>query len=132
MRRVAPLALLALLAACSVAPPSTVQGMQMFGVWKVFVFAGIAVYAIVSALILWSSLAYLRRDPDIKQARSTVYKNLKLELTWTIIPVLIVIGLFVKTYIVEAQVETIKSNPQQVVNVVAYRWSWRFTYPRYK
>src|SRR5579872_3866719 len=131
MRRVAPLALLTFLAACSVAPPGTVQGMQMLDVWKIFVFAGIAVYAIVSGLILWSSLAYLRRDPGIKQAKSTVYKNVKLELTWTVIPVLIVAGLFVKTYIVEAQVETIKSNPDQIVDVVGYRWSWRFTYPRY-
>lgn len=130
MRRVAPLALLAFLAACSVAPPDTAQGMEMFSVWKVFVYAGIAVYAIVAALIVWSAIAYRRRDPNVRQARSTVYKNNKLEITWTVIPVLIVIGLFVKTYIVEAKVEAVRKNPTQVVNVVGYRWSWRFTYPQ--
>lgn len=130
MRRVAPLALLAFLAACSVAPPDTAQGMEMLSVWKVLVYAGIAVYAIVGALILWSALAYRRRDPTIRQARSTVYKNIKLELTWTIIPILIVIGLFVKTYIVEAKIETVQQHPAQIVDVVGYRWSWRFTYPR--
>jgi cytochrome c oxidase subunit 2 len=130
MRRVAPLALLASLAACSVAPPDTVQGMEMFDVWKVFVVAGIAVYAIVSALIVWPAIAHRRRDPTIRQARSTVHKNDKLEITWTVIPVLIVIGLFIKTYLVEAKVEAVQKNPAQVVNVVGYRWSWRFTYPR--
>lgn len=131
MRRVAPLALLAFLAACSVAPPDTAQGMEMFDVWKVFVYAGIAVYAIVGALILWPALAYRRRDPGVRQARSTVHKNNKLEITWTVIPVLIVVGLFVKTYIVEAKVEAVQLNPSQIVNVTGFRWSWRFAYPRY-
>ena len=131
MGRLWPLGLLVVLTACSVAPPDTAQGMQMFGVWKVFVVAGIVVYAIVGTLILWSALAYRRRDPSIRQARSTVHNNTGLEITWTVIPILIVIGLFVKTYIVEAQVESIKAHPAQVVDVVAYQWSWRFTYPRY-
>lgn len=130
MRRVAPLTLLTFLAACSVAPPDTAQGMDMLSVWKVFVYAGIAVYAIVGALILWPVIAYRRKDPSIRQARSTVHKNNKLEITWTVIPVLIVIGLFIKTYIVEAKVEAVRQRPAQIVNVVGYRWSWRFTYPQ--
>ncbi len=104
--------------------------MDMLGDWKVFVFAGIAVYAIVAGLIVWSAVAYRCRDPSIRQSRSTVHENAKLEITWTVIPILIVIGLFIKTYIVEAKVEAVKPHPAQIVDVVGYRWSWRFTYPR--
>jgi cytochrome c oxidase subunit 2 len=128
MWRVAPLSLLFFLAACSLEPPGTVQGVEMLSVWTVFVYAGIAVYAIVSGLILWSAFAYRRRDPSIKQA-ATFHSNIPLEIAWTLIPVLIVTGLFIKTYIIEKKVEAIAASPRQVVNVVGYRWSWQFTYP---
>src|SRR5581483_4120743 len=112
------------------APPGTAQGMDLLSVWQLFVYAGIAVYAIVAALIIWSAFAYRRRDPSIVQARETKHKNAPLEITWTVIPVLIVTGLFVRTYMVEARVEAVTPHPTEVVNVLGYRWSWRFDYPR--
>ena len=100
----------------------------MLSVWTVFIYAGIAVYTIVAGLIIWSAIAYRRRDPNVRQAAG-FHDNPKLEITWTVIPVLIVIGLFVKTYAVEKKVEAVAATPGQVVDVVAYRWSWRFSYP---
>ena len=135
MWRAAGLSLLLLLglaglASCSVEPPATVQAAEMRSVWQVFIYAGIAVYAIVAGLILWGALAYPRRNSKIRQA-AKFHQNTALEIVWTVIPVLIVAGLFVKTYVVEAKVEHVSSNPAEVVDVIGYRWSWRFTYPRY-
>ena len=113
-----------------IGPPQTIQAAQMIGVWQVFVYAGIAVYAIVAGLIIYAAVAYRCRDRSVRQASATFHKNSKLEIIWTVIPVLIVAGLFVKTYIVEAAVETVHAHPAEIVDVVAYRWSWRFTYPR--
>lgn len=113
-----------------IGPPQTTQAAQMMSVWQVFVYAGIAVYAIVAGLIIYAAIAYRCPDRSVRQASATFHKNSKLEIAWTVIPVLIVIGLFVKTYIVEAAVETVHSHPAEIVDVVAYRWSWHFTYPR--
>lgn len=110
--------------------PATVQAGELRSVWEVFIPAGIAVYAIVAGLIAWCAIAYRRRDPAIRQA-AAFHENKPLEILWTIIPILIVIGLFVKTYVVEAKVENLAPNPAETVDVAAYRWSWRFAYPRH-
>ena len=110
--------------------PPTVQAGELRSVWEVFVPAGIAVYVIVAGLIVWCTIAYRRRDPNVRQA-AAFHENKPLEILWTVIPVLIVIGLFIKTYVVEAKVESIAPNPGEIVDVAAYRWSWRFTYPRH-
>lgn len=109
--------------------PPTVQAGELRSVWEVFIPAGIAVYAIVAGLILWCVFRYRRRDPNIRQAAG-FHENRPLEIMWTVIPILIVIGLFIKTYVVEAKVEHVAAHPSEVVDVAAYRWSWRFTYPR--
>jgi cytochrome c oxidase subunit 2 len=81
-------------------------------------------------LIAWCIVAYRRRDPNVVQA-AAFHENKMLEMVWTVIPILIVIGLFVKTYISEAKVEAVSTSPAEIVDVAAYRWSWRFSYPRY-
>ncbi|MGH7716592.1 MAG: cytochrome c oxidase subunit II [Vulcanimicrobiaceae bacterium] len=111
-------------------PAATVQAGELRSVWEVFVLAGIAVYAIVAGLITWCVIAYRRRDPAVRQA-AAFHENKPLEILWTVIPILIVIGLFAKTYIVEAKVENVVPNPGEIVDVAAYRWSWRFVYPRH-
>lgn len=110
--------------------PATLQAGELRSVWELFVAAGIAVYAIVGGLVVWCVIAYRRRDPAVRQG-ATFYQNVRLEILWTVIPILIVIGLFVKTYIVEAKVENVAPNPGEVVDVAAYRWSWRFAYLRH-
>lgn len=110
--------------------PTTLQAGELRSVWEVFIPAGIAVYVIVAGLIAWCTVAYRRRDPSVVQA-AAFHENKTLEIMWTVIPILIVIGLFVKTYISETRVEAVSMNPAEVVDVAAYRWSWRFVYPRH-
>jgi cytochrome c oxidase subunit 2 len=110
--------------------PTTLQAGELRSVWEVFILAGIAVFVVVAGLIFWCAFAYRRRDPSVRQA-ATFHENKPLEIAWTVIPILIVIGLFVKTYIVEAEVEKIAPKPAEIVDVAAYRWSWRFAYPRH-
>jgi cytochrome c oxidase subunit 2 len=53
-----------------------------------------------------------------------------MEIVYTALPILMVGGLFAVTYPAERHVEAIAAAPQLVVNVTAFRWSWRFDYPR--
>jgi cytochrome c oxidase subunit II len=119
-----------LLAGCSAIPHDTTQQAgELHGVWVVFLSAAVVVYALVAGLILWSALAYRRRDPATVQA-ATFHKNVPLELTWTVIPVLIVAALFAVTYAGERHVDSVVTPPGETVQVVGFRWSWRFLYPR--
>ena len=107
---------------------ATVQAAEMRGVWVVFCLAAIGVYAIVGGLILWSAVAYRRRGADVVQAASFA-NNAPLEIAWTVLPILIVAGLFLVSVPAETHVESLARSPGEVVHVVGFRWSWRFLYP---
>jgi len=93
--------------------------------WYVMIIAGIAVGVFVYAAILWSVLAYRRRDGR-EAARFT--GNPRLELIYTVLSFAIVVGLFINTYAAEVPVDRVSAQPQSVVHAVAFRWSWAFDY----
>jgi uncharacterized membrane protein HdeD (DUF308 family) len=51
-----------------------------------------------------------------------------LEVAWTVVPFLIVAGLFVLTWGVLNRVDARADNPRVVLNVVGFQWQWQFTY----
>lgn len=104
--------------------PASVQGVSMAGDWYVFMGAGIFVGLYVYIAIFWCVLKYRRRQRDPQQFE----KNTPLELTYAVIPFLMVLGLFAKTFVVERPVDRVAANPQQKIGVVAFRWSWQFNY----
>ncbi|MBC5825985.1 MAG: cytochrome c oxidase subunit II [Candidatus Eremiobacteraeota bacterium] len=119
---------LALSGCGSYGPPagSTRQAQAIHGLWGVLLWTGIAVGIIVYALILWSVLRYRNRSDATPPPQFT--GNPPLEITWTVIPLLIVGVLFFLTYRVERYVQDVSPHPAVTVNVTAFRWSWRFLY----
>lgn len=109
-------------------PYATSQGGALHDVWIVFIRAGIVVYALVVGLIVFAAVRYRRRDPATLQG-ARFHQNTALEIAWTVIPLLVVGGLFAVSNPAELRVEALHP-PAQVVDVVAYRWSWRFGYPQ--
>jgi cytochrome c oxidase subunit 2 len=108
---------------------TTSQAAAMLGVWRVFLIAGAVVYVLVAGLIVFAAAAFRRRDPSVVQA-SSITNNLPLEIAWTVVPIVMVGGLFAVTYAAERHVENVVSPAGEVVRVVGFRWSWRFLYPR--
>jgi cytochrome c oxidase subunit 2 len=81
----------------------------------------------VSGLILWATIRYRRRPGD-DDLPPQFREHLGLEIAYTLIPILIVVGLFVLTYRTETTVEDLVAAPAATVRVEAFNWSWRFTY----
>jgi len=126
--RPAVLAATLTLAGCAAIPHgATQQAGVLHGVWVVFLGAALAVYALVAGLIVWTAIAYRRRDPATVQAAG-FSQNIPLEIAWTVIPVIVVAGLFAVTFRAERDVDAVVT-PAETVQVVGYRWSWRFLYP---
>lgn len=69
-----------------------------------------------------------RRTQENAAARSQKANNPPLEIAWTVAPLVLVVGLFVFTYHIEASVEALAANPPIGVHVNAFRWGWTFTY----
>jgi cytochrome c oxidase subunit 2 len=94
--------------------------------WFVFAEAALAVAIVMLALIFFPLVRWRRRAGDREPVQFR--NNYPLEIGWTVVPLVIVAGLFVYTYRAEARVDAVSANPAVVVNVSAYRWGWRFAY----
>jgi cytochrome c oxidase subunit 2 len=114
------------LVATGCAPQSvTEQGRAVHNLYNLFLYIAAVVYLIVAVLVIWSVIRYRRRDDELPKQ---THGNNRLELTWTAIPLVIVLFLFVAT--VQAQNKVLDPVAQPAVNVTvtAFQWSWRFTY----
>jgi cytochrome c oxidase subunit II len=80
---------------------------------------------ITTFLIVWAVVFYRRKGDNIpKQSQY----NLPLEWTYTIIPILVVLGLFVATMVVENK-EVALPKTNVTIEVNAFQWGWKFIYP---
>jgi cytochrome c oxidase subunit 2 len=58
-----------------------------------------------------------------------IHGNDRIEAIWTVIPLLIVAGLFVGTLGVLLRTEARATSPAAEIHVRAFRWGWEFSYP---
>ncbi len=126
---VGALALAGVLSGCNVTFGATkgvtTQAHEEFRLWYGMAIAGIAVAVFVWLLIFWSIFRYRRRDDHIPKQTQ---EHVPLEITYTVIPILMVIVIFVFTVIVENFVDSNPTPSGAVVNVTAYQWGWIFQY----
>ncbi|HWD95858.1 MAG TPA: cytochrome c oxidase subunit II [Acidimicrobiales bacterium] len=124
-----PVAALAL-AGCTVptfgaSPGATTSSQSVFHLWQGFSIGAVIVGGLTTVLIIWAVFRYRRRGDNIpKQSQY----HLPLEVTYTIVPVLIVLGLFAATMVVENK-EVANPKTAVTVDVNAFQWGWKFTYP---
>jgi len=104
----------------------TPQGQRMFDLWIGSAVAAMAVGVFVWGLIFWCVIAYRRRGDELPaQTRF----NLPIEMIYTVAPFLIISVLFYYTVIVQTDVNRLPDDPDVVVNVDAFKWNWKFSYP---
>ena len=105
----------------------TPQAEAMRELWIWSCLAALVVGVIVWGLMLWTVIFHRKRRGDDTLPRQTQY-NLPLEIIYTVIPFLIVAGLFGATVVVQNFVEVDDPRPDVTVDVVASQWNWRFDY----
>ncbi len=103
----------------------TKSSRSVFHLWQGFSVSAAIVGTLVVVLVLWVLIRYGRRNDNIP--KQTQY-HLPIESFYILAPILIIIGLFAATMVVEnKEVSDPKTNV--TVNVNAFQWGWKFTYP---
>jgi cytochrome c oxidase subunit II len=89
-----------------------------------------AIFTVVFALIVYSVVKYRARVGDDGREPAPVYGSNQMELSWTVIPVLIVMVLFLATARVLHSVEDAPEPPTAVeVTVIGHQFWWEYRYP---
>jgi cytochrome c oxidase subunit 2 len=110
-------------------PPVTKQGKVTLTLWQGSWIAAFCVGFIVWGLILWAVIFYRKRSNRVPEQ---VRYNLPIEVTYTVLPFILIGVLFFFTARDENYIDRLPSHPDVVVNVTGFQWSWEFQYPQYK
>jgi cytochrome c oxidase subunit II len=103
----------------------TDRSVYMRELWTGSVIAALIVGFLVWGLILYAVVRYRKRGDELP--KQTAY-NLPLEIVYTILPFLIIAGLFFYTVVVENKVLEKSADPNTTIAVNAFKWNWQFVY----
>jgi cytochrome c oxidase subunit 2 len=106
--------------------PATKEGAITQNLWQGAWIAAWGVGIVTWGLMLWAAIAYRRRHKNDVPGQ-TKY-NIPIEILYTVVPLIMVLGLFWFTARDQSEILTLSNDQQQTVNVVAYRWNWGFNY----
>ena len=125
--------LLLLVGACSTGKQSTWDPVgpvaeKQLQLFNVLLWVMVAVFVFVEGILLYAIIRYRSRPGRVP---SRTHGNLPLEIAWTIIPTILVLGLGIWSVFTLFELDQPPSSEQNVlqVNVTAHQWWWEFEYP---
>ncbi len=119
--------------ATSIFSPDGTPARSIYGLSMLVLGITLSIFVIVGGLLLYALLRYRHRasDPHAAQEPAQIYGSNQIELSWTVIPVLIVVMLFLATARVIYTTEH-ASKPAAAldVTVIGHQFWWEYRYPK--
>jgi cytochrome c oxidase subunit 2 len=106
----------------------TNQTGRIINLWNGSWIAALAVGALVWGLMIWCMVVYRRRR-DAQGLPVQVRYNIPLEILYTVVPIMMVGGLFLETASAQSKIIDTSAKPDVTINVIGKQWSWDFVYP---
>jgi len=108
-------------------PPATnrteMVGALWVNSWIVLLIVGIITWG----LMLWAMIAYRRRKGQVGLPVQLRY-NMPIEIFYTVVPLILVIGMFSFTVRDQTTIETQDAHPDVSVIAIGKQWAWDFQY----
>src|SRR6478736_2886381 len=96
--------------------------------WDVLIICSVPVFVLVVTVVLFSVWKFRMRPGEELMDGPPIHGNTRLEIIWTAIPAILLVGLCTYAYLVLTDIEQAKANTMRV-RVVAEQWAWTFYYP---
>ena len=106
--------------------PATKEAPTILTLWQGSWIAAGAVGILTWGLMIWAIVVYRRREGDPIPAQTRY--NVPIEIMYTIIPLVMILGLFYFTARDQAALTKVTNDNTHTVNVQGWRWSWGFNY----
>ena len=127
------IAIILLVAGCSTGKQSTWDPVgpvadKQLELFNVLLWVMVAVFVLVEGVLLYAIIRFRSRPGRVP---TRTHGNLPLEIAWTIVPTILVLGLGIWSVFTLFDIENPPSSEQNVleVNVTAHQWWWEFEYP---
>ncbi len=115
----------------SVIEPASPTAGALWSLFLMMLAITAAIFVLVGGFTIYAVVRFRSRPGDERQEAPQIYGSNRLELAWTILPLLIVFVIFL---VVTRTVVSMRSEPPPsgtlLVRVIGHQWWWAFEYPR--
>src|SRR3712207_5258668 len=109
--------------------PASTQADPIDTLWDVLIIASVPIFVGVQAFVLYCVWRFRMRPGQENLDGPPIHGNTKLEVVWTVIPAIIILGLCTYAYFVLDDIEEAKANEWRI-NVTGQQFTWTFEYPK--
>lgn len=105
----------------------TSQGDDIKTLYQATLAISMIIYFSVTAGIIWAIFRYRRTGPELPRQ---IHGSSSLEIGWTVVPVLILVGLFIPSFILVLDLKTPPAGDDVdiTIEVIGHQWWWEFVY----
>src|SRR5687767_6668644 len=96
-------------------------------VWDVMIIASVPVFVLVMTVVLYSVWRYRMKPGEELKDGPPIHGNTRLEIIWTAIPAILLVGLCSYSYVALTDIEKAKADELNV-RVVGEQFTWTFFY----
>jgi len=97
--------------------------------WDVLLIASVPVFVLVQTVVLYSVWRFRMRPGEELMDGPPIHGNTRLEIVWTAIPAILLVGLCSYAYVVLHDIEKATAGAKLDVRVVGEQFTWTFYYP---
>ncbi|MDP9293329.1 MAG: cytochrome c oxidase subunit II [Actinomycetota bacterium] len=98
--------------------------------WDVLLIVSVPIFVLVETIVLYSVWRFRMRPGEELADGPPIHGNTRLEVVWTAIPAIILVGLCSYAYVVLRDIETADAGKRDMqVRVVGEQFTWTFYYP---
>jgi len=111
--------------------PEGTPARSIFGLSMLVLAICAAIFLVVSGLLLYTLIRYHHRSGDSDREPAQIYGSNQVELSWTVIPILIIVVLFLATARVIFVTEQARKPAAALdVVVIGHQYWWEYRYPK--
>jgi len=105
------------------------EAKQIDTLWDVLLIVSVPVFVLVQTIVLYSVWKFRMKPGEELKDGPPIHGNTRLEVIWTAIPAIILVGLCTYAYVVLTDIEKASASGEMNVRVVGEQFTWTFFYP---
>jgi cytochrome c oxidase subunit 2 len=109
---------------------ASAQADKVETLFDVLLIASVPIFVLVMTVVIAAVIQFRMRPGQEDQDGPPIHGNTKLEVIWTVLPAILILGLCAYSYVVLEDIEEAPAAAQELqVDVVGEQFAWTFTYP---
>jgi cytochrome c oxidase subunit 2 len=108
---------------------ASVQGKKIDTLWDVLLICSVPIFVLVETIVLYSAIKFRMRPGEELKDGPPIHGNTRLEIFWTAIPAILLVGLCTYAYVTLTDIEKAPAAEAMKIRVVGEQFTWTFFYP---